>query len=37
MEAGRVVQVGTLEDLKQRPASPFVTEFLEAQRAPVTL
>ncbi|MGV3615560.1 MAG: ATP-binding cassette domain-containing protein [Fimbriimonas sp.] len=37
MDTGRVVQVGTLEDLIERPASPFVTRFLEAQRAPVAL
>ena len=37
MNAGRIVQTGTLEDLRERPASPFVTEFLRAQRAPVTL
>ena len=31
----RVVQEGTLEDLARRPADPFVTRFLEAQRSPL--
>src|SRR5437870_1210770 len=31
---GRVVQQGTLADLAQRPADPFVTEFLSAQAPP---
>src|SRR2546422_602249 len=31
---GRVVQQGTLTDLAQRPADPFVTEFLRAQAPP---
>ena len=33
MREGRVVQRGTLEDLLARPAEPFVTEFIHAQRA----
>jgi osmoprotectant transport system ATP-binding protein len=33
MREGRVVQRGTLEDLLARPAEPFVTEFIRAQRA----
>jgi osmoprotectant transport system ATP-binding protein len=33
MRAGRVVQRGALEDLLQRPAEDFVTEFIHAQRA----
>ena len=33
MRAGRVVQRGALEDLLQRPADAFVTEFIRAQRA----
>lgn len=37
MEQGRVVQIGTLEDLRTKPASPFVTEFINAQRALVSL
>jgi osmoprotectant transport system ATP-binding protein len=32
LEAGRVVQEGTLDDLRSRPADPFVTRFLRAQR-----
>ncbi len=32
MNEGRVVQIGTLEDLRTRPASAFVTEFISAQR-----
>ena len=34
MTAGRVVQHGTFADLRQRPADPFVTRFLEAQAVP---
>ncbi len=37
LRAGKVVQVGTLEDFQKRPAEPFVTEFLNAQRQMVTL
>jgi osmoprotectant transport system ATP-binding protein len=29
---GRVVQRGTARDLLERPADPFVTEFIRAQR-----
>jgi len=32
MRAGRILQRGTLADLMQRPADPFVTEFIRAQR-----
>jgi osmoprotectant transport system ATP-binding protein len=32
---GQVVQRGTLDDLMDRPADPFVTRFLHAQRSPV--
>lgn len=32
MRHGKVVQDGRLEDLCQRPADPFVTRFVEAQR-----
>jgi osmoprotectant transport system ATP-binding protein len=32
MRAGRIVQRGTLADLLERPADPFVTEFIRAQR-----
>jgi osmoprotectant transport system ATP-binding protein len=34
MTAGRVVQHGTFDDLRTRPADPFVTAFLEAQALP---
>jgi len=34
MTQGRVVQDGTFDDLRHRPASPFVTEFLRAQAPP---
>lgn len=33
MRSGEVVQEGTLDDFRQRPADSFVTEFLNAQRA----
>ncbi|MBB6188640.1 ATP-binding cassette domain-containing protein [Rhodanobacter sp. MP7CTX1] len=32
MRKGKVVQDGRLEDLRKRPADPFVTRFVEAQR-----
>jgi len=32
LQGGRVVQRGTLTDLAERPADPFVTRFLQAQR-----
>lgn len=32
MRHGRIVQRGTFEDLTKRPADPFVTEFIRAQR-----
>lgn len=34
MRAGRIVQRGVLADLLERPAEPYVTEFVRAQRAP---
>lgn len=37
MDAGRVVQEGTLDDLRDRPAAPFVRDFLNAQRSLVQL
>ncbi len=37
MRGGRVVQSGTLADLLERPAEPFVTEFIRAQRADARL
>jgi osmoprotectant transport system ATP-binding protein len=33
MRAGRIVQQGSLEDLLERPAEAFVTQFVRAQRA----
>ncbi|MEP7077528.1 MAG: ATP-binding cassette domain-containing protein [Chthoniobacterales bacterium] len=33
MNDGKIVQQGTLGDLRNNPAGPFVTEFLEAQRS----
>jgi len=33
MREGRVLQRGSLEDLLEHPAEPFVTEFIRAQRA----
>ena len=32
MHEGRVVQIGTISDLRERPATAFVTRFLNAQR-----
>ena len=37
MNHGRVVQQGTLADLAQRPADPFVSEFLSAQAPPLAM
>jgi len=37
MKDGQVVQEGTLEDFRTRPASEFVTQFLNAQRSLVTI
>jgi len=34
LDAGRVVQQGTFDDLARRPAAPLVTEFLHAQVPP---
>jgi osmoprotectant transport system ATP-binding protein len=34
MTEGRIVQQGTFADLARRPASPFVTAFLNAQKPP---
>ena len=33
MNEGRIVQSGTLQDLRDRPANSFVTEFINAQRS----
>ncbi len=35
MRDGRIVQRGTLDDLLDRPADPYVTEFISAQRSPL--
>ena len=32
MNEGRIVQQGTITDLRDRPADPFVSEFINAQR-----
>ena len=32
MEAGRIVQIGSFDHLQERPATPFVSEFFNAQR-----
>jgi len=32
MSEGRIVQEGSLDDLRNNPATPFVTEFINAQR-----
>lgn len=37
LRAGRIVQAGTLDDLRESPAEPFVTSFLSAQRPPVVI
>ena len=37
LQAGRIVQTGTLDDLRERPAEPFVKRFLSAQRPPVEI
>jgi osmoprotectant transport system ATP-binding protein len=37
MRDGAMVQSGSLEDLRDRPAAPYVTEFLNAQRSLVQL
>ena len=34
LKDGRIVQKGTLEDFANRPADPFVTDFIRAQRIP---
>ncbi len=37
LEAGRIVQQGTFDEMRERPAAPFVSEFISAQRALVQL
>ena len=32
MNEGRIVQRGSISDLRERPAAPFVSEFINAQR-----
>ena len=34
LRGGRIVQQGTLADMIERPADPFVTRFINAQRSP---
>lgn len=35
MRGGRIVQTGTFEDLNERPAEAFVSDFIGAQRSPI--
>lgn len=37
LREGQVIQQGTLDDFKMVPVDPFVTQFLNAQRSPITL
>ena len=37
LQEGEIVQVGTLDDLRRRPAGDFVTRFLSAQRPAVEI
>jgi osmoprotectant transport system ATP-binding protein len=37
MNEGRIVQRGTITDLREKPADPFVSEFINAQRGVMTL
>ena len=37
MNEGRIVQKGSITDLRERPADPFVSEFINAQRGIATL
>jgi osmoprotectant transport system ATP-binding protein len=37
MDGGRIVQQGSIDDLRQRPVTAFVSEFINAQRSLVTL
>jgi ABC-type Fe3+/spermidine/putrescine transport system ATPase subunit len=32
MNEGRIVQKGSITDLRERPVDPFVSEFINAQR-----
>ena len=33
MNEGRIVQQGSITDLREKPADPFVSEFINAQRS----
>ena len=37
LREGQIVQQGTLEDFRSKPANEFVTQFLNAQRSLVTI
>ena len=37
LQEGKVVQKGTLDDLRDRPANAYVTEFMSAQRSLVQI
>jgi osmoprotectant transport system ATP-binding protein len=37
MNEGKIVQTGTITDLRERPADPFVSEFINAQRGIASL
>src|SRR3954451_13332642 len=37
MNEGRIVQKGTVNDLREKPADPFVSEFINAQRSIASL
>jgi len=37
MNEGRVIQKGAVTDLRDNPADPFVSEFINAQRGLVSL
>ena len=37
MNEGRIIQKGTITDLRERPADPFVSEFFNAQRGIATI
>jgi osmoprotectant transport system ATP-binding protein len=37
MNEGRIIQKGTISDLREKPADPFVSEFINAQRSIASL
>ena len=37
LKEGRIVQEGTLDDLRERPSDEFISEFITAQRSLVQL